>query len=327
MQSPSVTRKLALLPFILTFLLCSEMPGQNTEVGLNPSLRQVQTLDKNERLTVSNYVVTELPAKKILKYYPEIKGFVPATSQDELTNLLAKVGANEDLFVYGVPNLVSREEATREKLDSHGWVQGLPLTSGRYSYLIRAHTTGEGIRFTEGRTDANWQQINPIVFNDFSLSKGFALFPLQFHPLHQTTAQFRYLGRQVLDNRQDYLVAFVQEPERSQLAGRIMVNGREFPVAYQGIAWIDPDNFQIARMRIDLLKPTPEVGSQMTDIQFSEVRLPLVTKSLWLPRDVLVTRPTKDGAVREKHQFSDYRVFVSQPDVAPSTQPSAEKPK
>ncbi len=326
MQSPSVTRNFSVLSCVFTFLLCSELPSQNTEVGVSPSLRQIQTLDKNERLTVSNHVVTELPAKKIPKYYPEVKGFVPATSQDELANLLSKIGANEDLFLYAVPNVVAREEATREKLDSHGWVQGLPLSSGHYSYLIRAHTTGEGIRFTEGRTDASWRQIDPIVFNDFSLTKGFALFALQFHPLHQTAAQFRYLGRQVLDNRQDYLVAFVQEPEHSQLAGRIMVNGREFPVAYQGIAWIDPDSFQIARMRIDLLKPTPEVGSQMTDIQFSEVRLPLVTKSLWLPRDVLVTRPTKDGAVREKHQFSDYRVFVTQPDVVPST-PSTEKPK
>lgn len=131
----------------------------------------------------------------------------------------------------------------------------------------------------------------------------------------------------MLDDRNDYVVAFAQESERSQLAGVVIVNGVDFPVAYQGIAWIEPDNFESVRMGIDLLRPKPEVGSQMTDVQFSEVRLPLVKKPLWLPRDVVVTRPSKGSAVREKRQFSDYRVFTSEAKTVPSAQPPAEKPK
>ena len=327
MQWPSM-RGLAFFLCVVPLLLSTGL-GQNTEVGAggDRSLRQMQTVEKHQELTLPSHVVTELPAKKLLNYYPELKGLIPATSQDELTNLLAKVGTNEDLFFNSVPTVSSQEDVKRENLDSHGWVQGSPTLTGRYNYFIQAHVAGQGIRFNEGRVEANWEQTHPIGFNDFGLSKGFALFALQFHPLHQAAATFRYLGRQVLDNRQCYVVAFVQEPEKSQLAGRAMINGHEYPILYQGIAWIEPDGFQLVRMRVDMLKPPPEVGSQMMDIQLSEVRLPVAAKPLWFPRDVVVTRPVQGGALREKHQFSDYRVFVSQTNPGPSPQTAAEKPK
>ena len=324
-------RGFAFLLCVVPFLLDSATVGQagiSSTDPLEPSLRKQQTVEKHRELTVLNYVIVELPPKKILQYYPELKGFEPAKSQDELTGLLAKSGANQDAFLYSLPNLSSQEEVIHENLDNRRWVQGLPASSGHYRYFIRAHVTGEGIRFSEGRTDAKWQRIDPApVFNGFTLAQDFALFPLQFHPFHQTAAKFHYLGRQVLDNRTTYVVAFAQEAERSQLTGVVIVNGHEFQVAYQGIAWIEPDNFQIVRMRVDLLKPRPEVGSQTTDIQLSEVRLPLVTKPLWLPHDVVVTRPTKGGALRETHKFSEYRVFTSEAKTMPSAQLPTEKPK
>jgi hypothetical protein len=325
MQSPG--NGLALLLCVFSFLFYSSAVGQSNTIDMEPSLRKIQNLEKHQELTARNYVIVDLAPKKILQYYPELKGFLPAASPDELTSLLAKVGANEDLFLDKIPNLSSQEDVTQEKLDSHGWVQGLPVFTGHYNYVIRAHTFGDGIRFNEGRTDANWRSIDPPVASGFTLAQGFALFPLHFHPFHQTQARYRYLGRQVLDTRNDYVVAFAQETEKSQLSGVVTVNGVDFPVAYQGIAWIEPDNFQIVRMRIDLLKPRPEVGSQVTDIQLSEIHLPLVTKPLWLPRDVVVTRPSKDSALREKHQFSDYRVFTHEAKTVPSAQPTSEKPK
>lgn len=319
-------RRIAVLVFLFPFLVYSGSLCQDTGVGVNPTLRQQQALEKHQELTPLSYVIVDVPSKKLLGYYPELQGLVPATSQGDLTTLLAKVSANQDSFLYGVPNLSSQEKVTRENLDRHGWAQGLPIFTKQCTYLIRAHATGEGIRFSEGRGERVYQKIEPDIVDGFTVAQQFAIFPLQFHSFHQARAKFRYLGRQALDNRQVDVVAFAQELDRSQLTGVVIVNGQSVPVFYQGIAWIDPDNFQIVRMRIDLLRPRPEVGWQKMDIGFTELRLPLVTKPLWLPQDVVVTRPTKDGALREKHEFSDYRVFVtSKP--APSIPPSAEKTK
>lgn len=327
MQMSRSTHAFAFFLAGFSFLLSSASPGQDTGVGVNPTLRQLETEKRQaERETGPNYVIVDLPYKRLLQYYPELKDLAPATSQDDLTTLLTKVGANEDSFLLSLPNLSSQEDVTLEKLDKHGWVQGSPTFTGNYRYLLRGQTVGENLRFSEGRTDQNFRQIEPPAPNGLTLAQGFALLPLQFHPFHQIAAKFRYLGRQVVDNRQDYVVAFAQEAERTQLSGVVTVNGRNVPVAYQGIAWIEPDNFQILRMRVDLLKPRPEIGWQKTDIQLSEVRLPVVTKPLWLPHDAVVTTPTKNGALREKHEFSDYRVFVTSTTV-PSTSSSTEKPK
>jgi hypothetical protein len=58
----------------------------------------------------------------------------------------------------------------------------------------------------------------------------------------------------------------------------------------QGIAWVDKSNFEIIRMRTDLLAPHPEVGlaQQTTEANFSRVQLLDVATPLWLPSEVKV---------------------------------------
>jgi hypothetical protein len=303
----SVSRISALFLLGLS-LLSSWAVAQYDGGGVEPSLRSV-IADKANGAATPNYVIVDLPEKKLLHYYPELKGLVPAQSQQELPKLLERVGENEKLLL-NLPSICADETVVQDELDKHGWARGAPVFTGHYSYLVRAHVAGEGIRFGEGRTDQHWQAIDPHVPSGYSLIQGFALMPMHFHPFHQEAAHFRYLGRQILNNREDYVVAFAQEPGKAELLGSVLVKGADITVAYQGIAWIDPDNFQIARMRTDLLKARPEAGTETTETQFSEVRLAVVAKSFWLPSDVVVTRRAKDGTLREKHQFSDYKVFV-----------------
>lgn len=324
MQSlTNISRSAFLIGF--SFLFSTVVVAQHESSAWNPTLADL------ERQSIGHngpprYVIVDLPDKKLLSYYPELKGLVIARSQDELPKLLDKVGANEAQLLSTIPTIEANENVVQEQLDRHGFVRGLPVFTGHYSYLVRAHVTGEGVRFTEGRTDEQWRAVEPQIATGYSLVKGFALSPIHFHPYHRDAENFRYLGRQTQEGREDYVVAFSQQPEKSELLGTVRVNGSDVVVAYQGIAWIDPDSFQIVRMRIDLLKARPEVGTEATDVRFSEVHLPVVAKSFWLPSDAIVTRSAKDGALREKHQFSDYKIFVQSKD-APTTQPDVQKSK
>jgi len=291
--------------------MCSAAVGQDVR-NVDPFGANLPSVEKSagHKAVAPNYVIVDLPEKQLLHYYPELKGLVPAQSQQDLPKLLERVGANETQLLNSIPSICADEDVVQEQLDKHGWVRGLPVFTGHYSYLVRSHLAGQGARLTEGRSDQNWRAIDPHVASGYSLVQDFALLPLHFHPFNQDAANFRYLGRQVLSNRDNYVVAFAQQPQKAELLGIVRANGIDIVVAYQGIAWIDPDNFQIARMRIDLLKATPEVGAETTETQFSEIRLPVVAKSFWLPSEAVVTRPAKDCAIREKHQFSDYRIFV-----------------
>lgn len=290
--------------------MCPSVVGQGNNTEIEPNLRSLRNEAQREaRSRAPQYVVVDIPVKKILEYYPELKGLVPAQSQQELPNLLERVGANQKLLL-NLPSIRADETVVQQEADKHGWAVGLPAFTGHFNYFVHAHVTGEGIRFSEGRTDEHWQPVEPTVPSGYSLIKGFALLPMHFHPHHQEASRFRYLGRHTLNNREYYVVAFAQQPEKAELLGSVRVNGADITVAYQGVAWIDPDNFQIARMRTDLLMARPEVGMEMTETEFTEVHLPVVSKSFWLPSEAAVTRSTKNGDLLEKHQFSDYKIFV-----------------
>jgi len=329
MLAPSNARGLTLLVCCNLLLLCPAVVAQDGRSGgggIHKDVFDIEREQRQQRQGTPQYVVVDLPEKKLRQYYPELKGLVPAQSQQDLPALLEKVGASQGHFVDSIPNVCATEDVVQENLDKHGWVQGAPVYSERFNYLFRTHAKGQGMSLTEGRANDHWQMVNPHAPSGYSLAGEFVLFPLNFHPFHQGNANFRYLGRQVVGKQEDYVVAFAQQPEKSQLLGAINVNGNEIVVAFQGIAWIDPDSSQIVRMRIDYLKARPEVGTQSIDTNFSEVRLPMVAQSFWMPRDVVVTRSVGEGSLRETHKFSDYKIFTKSEDQT-ATQSGAEKPK
>jgi len=302
---------LVFLLFLRTLSVC-----QDNKTEITPNLRTLRNDVSREReaASVPDYVIVELSDKKLLHYYPELKGLTPAPSQGDIGKLLESVGKNESTLVNTVPSISAHEEVVQEHLDKRGWVQGTPAFSGQYRYIVRSHVVGEGMRFSVGRTDEQWRTVDPEIPTGYSLVKDFALLPLHFHTFHQDAARFRYLGRQKVENREDYVIAFAQVPEKAELLGSVRVRGAEITVAYQGIAWVDPDTYQIRRMRVDLLKAKPEAGIETTEATFDEVHLPVVNKSFWLPREAVVTRSEKGGSLRERHQFSDYRILTQYKD-------------
>jgi hypothetical protein len=84
------------------------------------------------------------------------------------------------------------------------------------------------------------------------------------------------------------------------------------PLLYQGLVWLDPGNFEILRMRTDLLARRTDIGltRQTSEIWFSEVRFQSVPQSFWLPREVVVTSESSGWLFRNVHRYSDYRVFT-----------------
>ena len=89
----------------------------------------------------------------------------------------------------------------------------------------------------------------------------------------------------------------------------------------QGVAWIDKSDFQIVRMRTDLLAPRKDVGlnQETTDITFNKVQLADVATPLWLPSSVkvYVEFTTHNGDVDEffelsyhnEHRYTNYQRY------------------
>jgi len=106
-------------------------------------------------------------------------------------------------------------------------------------------------------------------------------------------------------------VAFAQHPIQAHVYGLFKDGKNESTIFVQGLAWIDSQNYQILRLRTDLLKALPEVAlkRQTTEISFSEVHFKSITAGFWLPREVAVTVDWHGKVLRNDHEYSDFKIF------------------
>jgi len=133
---------------------------------------------------------------------------------------------------------------------------------------------------------------------------------LIFHPLAQSGATFRLVGRQ-RKSPGLLLVAYAQRPEEPKLAGRLQINEASAVILLQGMAWVDPSTYRIVRLWSDLLVPRSDFGikSHITETEFHEVRFEHILHPFWLPSQVEVVVKWGGYTYANRHRYSDYKVF------------------
>jgi tetratricopeptide (TPR) repeat protein len=270
-----------------------------------------------ERLQLKAYgsakSVVSQPLSDLVRAMPELADLQPAADQAELPRLLQRVGEGVEAFFLHLPNTSSHEDIREEILRRDGKVQD--SIEEQFLYLLVMRAEQLDLQLSEYRTGVEQlgAQATGIKLG-FMRTTGFACTSLHFHPMYQSGAAFRLLGRQKLDGRETFVIGFAQRPEAAQRIGRFDVDGKSVPVLVQGLVWVDGEKYQILRMRTDLLKPPPNsrLERQTTDIQYGEVQFKEVPTPFWLPREVTVTVQWKGRTFRNLHRYSDFRVFKVQ---------------
>jgi tetratricopeptide (TPR) repeat protein len=267
-----------------------------------------------ERLELKAYeqsrTVIDRPMEELIRTIPALQGLEPADSQEPLDKVLARVQQNVERFFRQMPNTVSVEEIHEESLNRKGEVKDSLDERFRYLLLARPERSELGLR--EFRTPPTTKELDSGKLKlGYMRTSGFACHSLHLHPFYRTKVNLRLLGRQMIDKRRTWVMAFAQRPENAHVLTRFEAEGKSSPVLIQGVAWIDPENFQILRMHTDLLKPPPNthLARQTTDIRYGEVSFKEVAISLWLPTEVTVTVHWKDRVFRNRHRYSDYMMF------------------
>ena len=273
------------------------------------------------------------PLKQLAKRIPQLKDLKPAQSQEELPVILQRSGHQVNEFFRHITDLTAREEISLTRLRQER-PYTTPELSGEHvrdSYLILRHNNNGGVEVIEYRTDAKGENFDQIVVQKgFLVTSGFALSCNYFSTGFQSESAFRYLGDQTIGQHDTYVVAFAQLPGKATLTVRMRGRGGS-PVhmLVQGIAWIDKSNYQIVRMRTDLLAPRKDVGlnQQTTEVTFNKIQL-ADAAPLWLPSSVkvFVEFTTHNGGVdeffelsyRNEHRYTDYQRYrVSSKVVVP----------
>jgi hypothetical protein len=262
---------------------------------------------------------------------PELKNLKPAADQEKLATLLDKVGAKTLDIARNTPNLISRETVTQPE-------DGGGATRHEYDYLILARIDGRMVNLDEFRVDlkSGYKFETDPDLKDESLtresverasrelaasepggtpaSQGFATSWVHFYPPNQKLNTYRYLGEQKMDGQRTLVLTFAQNPANVRRPAMFHYHGKSVPMFLQGVAWVDPSDFRILRVRTDLLMPIPEVALHRVtaDTRFALTRIAAVAKPLSLPREVTVESEMEGGAMRETHKYSEYRLFRAQ---------------
>jgi hypothetical protein len=256
--------------------------------------------------------ITDYSSSELTAAFPELEALDFAQEQGELAMLLDKVGTNVEAFFQDFRNTACLERVHRESLLPNGdWKE---YFQEEFNYLLSVPPDAKGLGLEEYRSDSKGRQIDPRKLKgSFMLTSGYACYPLYFHPKNLSGSVFRYLGREKL-HQGSYVMAFAQRPAGARMMGSVTLNGIPVLILEQGLAWIDPESYQISRMRTDLLAPRSDVGLHelTTSIAFDRVHFSEASQTLWLPREVVVTIKWEVSVFRNRHRYSGYRLFSVQ---------------
>jgi hypothetical protein len=240
----------------------------------------------------------------------ELQKIEPVGDQVKLEPILSALGENIEKLFQRFPNTSSLERIHQEKLDRKGRSAG--SLNQKFHYLCLIPTSQWGPATDEYRADMTGHAATPRGLSEnYMLTSGFVAAPLIFHPIYQPGSTFRLLGRQKIQGRDAFMIAFAQEPKRSRMYGTFKCGGKTRETFYQGVAWIDSTTYQILTLRTELLRPLPVVKLQAetTQIEFSEVHFKRLAEGFWLPAKVTVTLDWEGRTLRNQHEYSDFVVF------------------
>lgn len=265
--------------------------------------------------------VVDWSPRELIRAIPELRKLVPPKNLEESRELLPRVlqqtGANVKRFFEDFPNTTSVERIRTDRPGqdlSYQDPMGITRTSShsyeqQFNYIALAWRSPAKVGLDEYRTN---QRGTPAEPGGGLVTKGFASMSIHFHPAYQPDSVFRYLGREKFRGRDTLVVAFAQRPAVARIVGQVEVPGRTVVVLTQGVAWIDSDSFQIVRLRTDLLTPPEGSGlnRQTTEIEYGEIRFKQAGSALWLPTRVTVTLNWRGEVLRNRHEYSDFKLFA-----------------
>lgn len=288
--------------------------------------------DNSEQLYYANaHPYVEESPEKLAHRIPELRNIQPPDDLQQLPAILKKTGNAVEDFLAQMVDLTAHERITQERVNNNGFKAKEKVQD---NYLIVHHSEGNKVVLGEYRTDAQGNRMEQAGLNNgFLVTSGFALSCVFFAPILQQESTFRYLGQQKIGPHDTYVVAFAQKPGHATYYATLTTSDRDdATVRYlqQGVAWVDKSDFQIIRMRTDLLAPIEQIAldTQTTEVTFSKMELRDVAGPLWLPSEVKVHQifkqvdakrgKTTQVEYRNDHHYTDYQRFRVSIKMVPS---------
>jgi hypothetical protein len=257
-------------------------------------------------------LVVDMSVDELRQNYPsEFSDLVFDSNQDGLAALLKNAGRKVEDFFRDLSNTSSKEQVFLQILD--GGEKPEASSRREFYYLI----SQSGSAWKEDRVDMKGHPASLNNGRGFVLTSGFALLCVYFHFSHQPGSRFRYLGRDENGNGA-YVIAFTQKPGLGNYLVDYIDPSTHIQTHYllQGFVWLQPDSYQIRRIQTSIIVPAGALRDLATRVDYQEFQFEGAPHSLWLPCAATVNLKVGSNIYRNKHQYSDYKLFDVQSNYA-----------
>jgi len=236
-------------------------------------------------------------------------GAAEAPSRPEVA-LLERAGQRVQQFWDELSSVACTENAIQEKFNEKG---KLVLSSrSAYDYLMSLRWSGGELLIDESRLPINDARKKPPE-GALLATRGFATLMLVLHPEFQPSYLFTILPDEESSGRKMARVSFVPR-DGGRSPAVLELKGREYPIAWEGTAWMDAASGTIERIQAHWKKPDEKIGLEMlaSDVHYGPVTLR--GKNYWLPDTAAIEVKTRHQHWRNSHQFTKYRLFSVEAD-------------
>lgn len=221
-------------------------------------------------------------------------------------DLLQRAGKAEERFWEDLSAVNCVESVEQEKLGPNGKV--VYRQQSDFDYLAVLQLTGNELLLEESRApirQGSGKKSLPLL-----ITNGFSTFGFIFHPFYQGGFEYSVPRSVEMDGRQLQQVDFRQAPGgRSPSA--LKLREREYPLQWQGTAWIDPESASLVRIRAGLMTSMEDLGlkAMSADVRYARVEFKGDATPHWLPETATVEVETLRQHWRNVHRFIRYRLF------------------
>ncbi len=220
--------------------------------------------------------------------------------------LLDRIGQRVKQAWDDLISVACTEKLTQEKLDEKG--KSVLSSRSTYDYLISLNWDKGELLVDESRLEVGPPQ-KKRPESALLATRGFATLLLIFHPEFQTSYHFTILPEEDVAGRKLTPVSFLPL-NGARSPGVMELKGRDYPIAWEGTAWIDPSTASVVRIQAHWKEPAGELGLETLSSDVHYAAVPLHgNRAYWLPDSALIEVKTKHQHWRNSHQFEHYKLF------------------
>lgn len=246
----------------------------------------------------------------------------PSAAPAPLQSLLDRAGQQVERFWDQFSAVTCIETVEQEKLSEDGKV--LVKKRSAYDYLVLLQFSGDDLMVNESRV----LQGKPAKESDRPLltTSGFSTLVLIFHPRFQASYVFTDEGN---DPQTPAIHRVHFEHIRGQRSPSVLqLRSREYPIEWQGTAWIESSTGSITRIQAGLKEPLEDVGLKKleSEVRYSPVSLSGAKELPWMPMTAQIEADTKHQHWRNLHQFIAYKQFSVSTDSRTEAPKEVSKP-